>query len=56
MQFDLLVNAQAMLISYVDDFKLMMMVTLCAIPLALLLRKPKAAPAGGAAAPAAHMD
>ncbi|MFI0846077.1 DHA2 family efflux MFS transporter permease subunit [Mesorhizobium sp. IMUNJ 23232] len=56
MQVDLLVNAQAMLISYVDDFKLMMMVTLCAIPLALLLRKPKATVAGAAAAPAAHMD
>ncbi|MEQ1955805.1 DHA2 family efflux MFS transporter permease subunit [Mesorhizobium sp. CN2-181] len=56
MQLDLLVNAQAMLISYVDDFKLMMMVTLAAIPLALLLRKPKAAPAGAGAPPAAHMD
>jgi DHA2 family multidrug resistance protein len=56
MRLDLLVNAQAMLISYVNDFKLMMLVTLCAIPLALLLRKPKAAPAGAAAPPAAHMD
>ena len=42
------------MISYVDDFKLMMIVTLCAIPLALLLRKPKAAAA--AAPAAAHMD
>lgn len=33
---------------------LMMLVTLFAIPLALLLRKPKAAP--GAAAAAAHLD
>ena len=41
------------MISYVDDFKLMMLVTLCAIPLAFLLRKPKAAPA---AHRAAHMD
>ena len=52
-QIDGLVNAQALMISYVDDFKLMMIVTLCAIPLALLLRKPKTAVAG---APAAHMD
>ena len=52
-QIDGLVNAQALMISYVDDFKLMMIVTLCAIPLALLLRKPKMAAAG---APAAHMD
>jgi DHA2 family multidrug resistance protein len=53
-QIDGLVNLQALMISYVDDFKLMMLVTLCAIPLALLLRKPKAAPA--AAPAAAHMD
>ncbi|AKI01566.1 drug resistance transporter, EmrB/QacA subfamily [Hoeflea sp. IMCC20628] len=51
---DGLVNQQALMISYNNDFKLMMMVTLFAIPLAMLLRKPKAAPA---AAPAtAHMD
>ncbi|MDQ6436127.1 DHA2 family efflux MFS transporter permease subunit [Mesorhizobium sp. LHD-90] len=56
MQIDRLVNVQAMLISYVNDFKLMMLVTLCAIPLALLLRKPKTAPAGAEAPPAAHMD
>ena len=51
-QLDQLVNQQALMISYVNDFKLMMIVTLCAIPLALFLRKPKAA----AAAPAIHMD
>ncbi|PZO81834.1 MAG: EmrB/QacA family drug resistance transporter [Mesorhizobium amorphae] len=51
-QVDNLVNAQGLLISYVDDFKLMMLVTLAAIPLALFLRKPKAAAAG----PAVHMD
>lgn len=51
-QMDQLVNQQALMIAYVDDFKLMMIVTLCAIPLALLLRKPKAA----SAAPAVHMD
>ncbi|MEO5325582.1 DHA2 family efflux MFS transporter permease subunit [Mesorhizobium sp. CC13] len=53
-QIDGLVNIQALMISYVDDFKLMMIVTLCAMPLALLLRKPKAQARGGA--PAAHMD
>ena len=54
-QIDRLVTQQAMMISYVNDFKLMMIVSLCAIPLALLLRKPRVAPVG-AAAPAAHMD
>ena len=54
-QMDQLVNQQAAMISYVDDFKLMMIVTLCAIPLALLLRKPKAVASGGGA-PAVHMD
>mgnify|MGYP003642378722 CR=1 FL=1 len=52
---DGLVNQQALMISYNNDFKLMMMVTLFAIPLALMLRKPRhAAPAGAPAA--AHMD
>jgi DHA2 family multidrug resistance protein len=54
-QIDALVNQQALMISYVNDFKLMMIVTLCAIPLTLLLRKPKMAPAAGSA-PAVHMD
>ena len=43
------------MISYVDDFKLMMIVTLCAIPLALLLRKP-ARPSQQARAGGRHMD
>lgn len=51
---DNLVNQQALMISYIDDFKLMMIVTLVAIPLALFLRKPNAAPTGAPAA--AHMD
>ena len=51
---DDLVNQQALMISYNNDFKLMMLVTLFAIPLAMLLRKPKAATA--AAPAAAHMD
>ncbi|MBI1418953.1 MAG: DHA2 family efflux MFS transporter permease subunit [Limimaricola sp.] len=45
--FDGLVNQQSLMISYIDDFWLMMMVTLAAIPLAAMLRKPKAQPAGG---------
>ncbi|TIO89290.1 MAG: EmrB/QacA family drug resistance transporter, partial [Mesorhizobium sp.] len=51
---DRLVNVQAMMISYINDFKLLMVMTLLAVPFVVLLRKPKAAPAGGA--PAAHMD
>jgi DHA2 family multidrug resistance protein len=54
-RLDLLVNQQALMISYIDDFKLMMIVTLMAIPLALILRKPRAAVPAGAPA-AAHMD
>ncbi len=50
---DRLVNQQAMMISYNDDFRLMMMVTLCAMPLVLLMRRPQARVAS---APAAHMD
>jgi len=52
---DGLVNQQALMISYNNDFKLMMLVTLFAIPLAMLLRKPKTGPAAAAPA-AAHMD
>ena len=52
-QIDGLVNMQALMVSYIDDFKLMMIVTLCAIPLVLLLRKPAAVQAAPAAA---HMD
>ena len=37
---DGLVNVQAAMISYVDDFYLMMWVTLLAMPLALILRRP----------------
>ncbi len=53
-QLNGLVTQQALMISYVDDFKLMMIVTLCAMPLVFLLRKPRALAAAGA--PAAHMD
>ncbi|MDW6024082.1 DHA2 family efflux MFS transporter permease subunit [Mesorhizobium sp. BAC0120] len=54
-QLDQLVNQQAMMISYVNDFWLMMLVTLLAIPLALMLRKPKTMPMAGSA-PAVHAD
>lgn len=37
---DGLVNVQAAMISYIDDFQLMMWVTLLAMPLALILRRP----------------
>lgn len=51
---DNLINQQALMIAYIGDFKLMMIVTLCAIPLALMLRKPKSLSAEGA--PVAHAD
>ena len=45
------VQAQAAFIAYIDDFRLMMFVTLAVIPLLLFMRKPRqAAPAGPAAA------
>ena len=54
-QLDGLVNQQAAMISYINDFKLMMIVTLAAIPLALILRKPKMMATRGAPV-AAHAD
>ena len=39
------VTRQAAMIAYLDDFKLMMILTLLAIPLVLLLRRPASAPA-----------
>ena len=53
-QLDGLVNMQAAMIAYIDDFKLMLIVTLCAIPLAMTLRKPRMIPVQGP--PAAHAD
>jgi DHA2 family multidrug resistance protein len=43
---DLEVNRQALMIAYLDDFHIMMLVTLAALPLVLLLRKaqPSAGP------------
>ncbi len=55
MQIDGLVNIQALMIAYINDFKLMMVVTLCAIPLVFLLRKPVPVRAAEDA-PAVHMD
>lgn len=46
------INRQALMIAFIDDFHLMMLVTLAALPLVLLLRKAKAAPPGGPAAAA----
>ena len=41
-QLDGMVNIQALMISYINDFHIMMLISLAAIPLALLLRKPSA--------------
>jgi len=38
---DQVVNAQASMISYLNDFLFMMWITIAAIPMLLLLRKPK---------------
>lgn len=55
-QIDGLVNAQAMMLAYVDDFRLMFFITLCAAPLILLLRyRKQPAGAGPAGPPAAAM-
>jgi DHA2 family multidrug resistance protein len=39
-----LITLQSTIIAYMDDFKLLMIMSLAVIPLALLLRKPKVAP------------
>ncbi len=54
-QLDGLVNLQGAMVAYIDDFWLMMLVTLCAIPLALTLKRPRMAMAR-TAAPVAHAD
>jgi DHA2 family multidrug resistance protein len=43
---DQLVNQQASLIAYIDDFKLLMVLAIAAIPMLLLLRKPKGGGSG----------
>lgn len=46
------VQTQAAFIAYVDDFRLMMFVTIAAIPLVFFLRKPKGAPSEASTAAA----
>ncbi len=53
-QVDAIVTVQALMISYINDFKLMMIITLCAMPLALLLKKPDMSPLPPGQAPIAH--
>jgi DHA2 family multidrug resistance protein len=43
---DSMITFQAMVISYIDDFKLLMLLSICAMPLVLLLRDSGAVPAG----------
>jgi len=54
-QLDAQVRAQAAIVAYVDDFMLMFYLTLAAIPLVFLLRRP-GAPAGNGVAAAAAME
>jgi len=42
---DNLITAQATIIAYIDDFKLSMLMSLVAMPLVMLLRKPASKPA-----------
>jgi DHA2 family multidrug resistance protein len=42
---DGIITLQATVIAYIDDFKLLMLMSLCAMPLVILLRKPAAPPA-----------
>ena len=53
-QLDALVNQQAAMVSYINDFKLMMIVTLAALPLVFILRKPNLQ--ARSAAPVVHAD
>ena len=41
------ISLQATMVAYIDDFKLMMLVTVALMPLLLFMRKPKAAKAAG---------
>jgi DHA2 family multidrug resistance protein len=54
-QLETTITRQAAMVAYIDDFKAMMIVCLCAIPLLLLIRKPPPQP-GAAPPPAAHAD
>jgi DHA2 family multidrug resistance protein len=52
-QLDGMINAQALMIAYVDDFRLMLVITLCAAPLLLLLRYRKPTPGAAHVGPPA---
>jgi DHA2 family multidrug resistance protein len=51
-----LINGQAAMIAYLDDFKLMFLITICAAPLLLLLRYKKMPMGAGPPVAAAHAD
>ena len=53
-QMDGLVNQQALMISYINDFKLMMYITIASIPLIWLLRKPALQNMPAGAMPVVH--
>jgi MFS transporter, DHA2 family, multidrug resistance protein len=50
---DAMITRQAEIIAYIDDFKLMMIITLAAIPLLIVFKRP---PAGGGADPTVVME
>jgi DHA2 family multidrug resistance protein len=50
---NLMINKQALFIAYLDDFKLMMLVTFAVLPLLLLMRRGNQVGGGG---PPVHMD
>ena len=50
---NLMINKQALFIAYLDDFKLMMIVTFAVLSMLLLMRRGKQAGGGG---PPVHMD
>jgi DHA2 family multidrug resistance protein len=52
-RLDGMITLQAAMIAYLDDFKLMFLITLCAAPLLLLLRYRPASPAAGPPVPVA---
>ncbi|MDA8252515.1 MAG: DHA2 family efflux MFS transporter permease subunit [Rhodospirillales bacterium] len=53
---DAIINNQALIIAYVDDYKFMMLTTLPALALLFLMRRPGAAPAAAADGHAAVID
>ena len=51
-----MITQQAAMVAYVDDFKLMLVITLICIPMLLLLRAPKKAPQGAAPQGPRHVE